>query len=76
MIDTLWVDVGYCRGGAVCSDENIVYDARGFGDIYRYHFSDTFHITQGINNMSSQRIDRKRPISCHSQSEFPYFNSS
>jgi hypothetical protein len=60
----------------MCSNENIVYDARGSGEIYRYCFNDTCHITLGINNTSSQRIDRTRPISSHSQSEFPCFDSA
>ena len=76
MIDTLWVDVGYLLEGAVGSDENIVYDASGFVEIYRYHFNNTFHITLGINNMSRQRIDRTRPISNHSQQKFSYLYSS
>jgi hypothetical protein len=53
MIDTLWVDVGYLLGGALCSDENIVYDARRSGDIDRYGFSDGFHITLSIDLMCS-----------------------
>ena len=36
MIDSLCVDAWHLLGGAVCSDENIVYDARGSGDIDRY----------------------------------------
>ena len=27
MIDSLWVDAWHLLGGAVCSNENIVYDA-------------------------------------------------
>ena len=76
MIDTLWVDVGYLLRGAVCSEESIVYDARGSGEIYRYHFRNTFHITLDINNTSSQRIDRTIPISRHSQGEFSSFDSA
>jgi hypothetical protein len=51
MIDTLWANVGYLLEGAVCSDENIVYDARGSREIYRYGFNDGCHITLNINLM-------------------------
>ena len=42
MIDSLWVDAWHLLGGDVCSDENIVYDTRGSGDIDRYHFSNGY----------------------------------
>jgi hypothetical protein len=75
MIDSLWVDAWHLLGGAVCSNENIVYDAKGYGEIYSYHFSDTCHITLDINSTSSQMNDRESPISSHSQGEFSIFDS-
>ena len=76
MIDTLWVDARYLLGGVVCFDENIVYNARGSKEIYRYRFNDTFHITLDINCMRSQRTNRTRTISSHSQNKFTCLYSS
>ena len=53
MIDSLWVDAWHLLGGAVCSDEKIVYDARDSGDIDRYHFNNGFHITLSIDLVCS-----------------------
>jgi hypothetical protein len=53
MIDSLWVDAWHLLRGAVCSDENIVYDAMGFGDIDRYHFNNGFHIALIIDLVCS-----------------------
>jgi hypothetical protein len=53
MIDTLWVDGWHFLGGVLCSDENIVYDARGSGDIYRYHFNNSRHIPLSIDFLCS-----------------------
>jgi hypothetical protein len=53
MIDTLWVDAWHLLAGAVWYDENIVYDARGSGDIDRYHFRNGFHITLNIDLVCS-----------------------
>jgi hypothetical protein len=44
------VDLNFLRR-TIHSDENILCDARGSGDINRYHFSDGFHITLSVNNM-------------------------
>ena len=53
MIEFLWVDAWHPLGGVVCSEKNIAYDARGSGDIDRYHFSDTRHISLSIDLVCS-----------------------
>jgi hypothetical protein len=76
MIDSLWVDAWHRFGGAVCSDENIVYDARVSGDVDRYSFSDSHHISLSINFLCSQEVNRTRLISRHGDSELSYLDSA
>ena len=40
-------------GGAIRSDEDILHDAGGSGDIDRYHFSDSHHVALSINILCS-----------------------
>ena len=40
-------------GGEICSDEDILHDAGGSGDIDRYRFRNGFHITLGIDLVCS-----------------------
>jgi hypothetical protein len=40
-------------GGAIRSDEDILHDAGGSGDIDRYCFSDSRHISLSINILCS-----------------------
>jgi hypothetical protein len=38
-------------GGEIRSDEDILHDTRGSGDVIRYHFRYCFHISFIINSM-------------------------
>jgi hypothetical protein len=40
-------------GGEICSDEDILHDARGSGDVNRYSFSDSCHISLSVNFLCS-----------------------
>jgi hypothetical protein len=62
-------------GGAIRSDEDILHDAGGSGDIDRYRFSDSRHISLSINILCSQEVNGTRLISHHGDSEFSCLDS-
>jgi hypothetical protein len=62
-------------GGAIRSDEDILHDARVSGDIDRYRFSDSHHISLSINILCSQEVNGTRLISRHGDSEFSCLDS-